>query len=298
MTAKTIVITGANSGIGFASALYLARAGHHVVMACRNADKAERAEQDIRRQVTDAKISVLPLDIADLDSIANFARRYAAEVGHLDILINNAGIAAVPFARTRTGIELNLATNYLGAFALTGELLHCFRQDRPGRIVNVNSLMHRFGRLNLEDLNWETRQYNEWQAYFSSKIALLLFTMELDRRLKRSGGQLIALAAHPGLADTNISTQRASLSDARPVSKWIHEKIRLMIPSAESAARSILYAATQEDLSGGEFCGPRAIVAGKPVEARVSPVLGDTATGKRLWALSESLTGVCYLSDV
>jgi len=298
MAGRNIVITGANTGIGYELALHCARGGDHVVMACRNSEKAGRAQRRILEVVPQAAISVIPLDISELESVREFGHRYADQVGDLDILINNAGVVAQPLSRTRAGHEMQLATNYTGIFALTGTLLPFFRHAAPGRIVNVGSLTHLLGELDLSDLNWEKKAYDEWQAYYISKLALLVYTFELDRRLRCSGRSVVALAAHPGTANTEIGNHRASLSDERPVSKWFHEQVRKIIPSASSAARSIIVAASDEDVRGGEYYGPNFVIAGRPRRARVRSITRDLGIGRRLWEISESMTGVRYLSDV
>lgn len=297
MTTKTVVITGANAGIGFETALHFARRGDKVVMACRNMQKAQQAQQRILDEAPDSTICLIPLDVSDLESIQEFGCQFADQVGQLDTLINNAGVTALPLTRTRAGHELQLATNYTGVFALVGTLLPYFREE-AGRIVNVGSFMHLFGELDLTDLNWEKKVYDEWQAYFLSKLALLVFTVELNRRLQSSGSHVVALAAHPGVADTEIVNHGAWLSDDRPISKWFHGQLRKLIPSPAAAARSIIVAATDKDVRGGEYYGPGLLVAGRPRRARIKSVARDLGIGKRLWSLSESMTGVSYLSDL
>jgi NAD(P)-dependent dehydrogenase (short-subunit alcohol dehydrogenase family) len=220
-------------------------------------------------------------------------------VGELDILVNNAGVVAIPFGRNRAGHELQIATNYLGTFALTGLLLPCFRRNSAARIVNVGSLTHRLGKLNVEDLNWEIRDYSHWKAYANSKVAVLSFTLELNRRLQASGSNIIALAAHPGFANTNVHEGSPALNPTHPVSKWIFNKMKAVTPSAASAARSVILAADSDDVSGGDYYGPGGFleISGKPAVARIKPIVRDTELAKRLWAVSEYMTGVSYLAD-
>jgi NAD(P)-dependent dehydrogenase (short-subunit alcohol dehydrogenase family) len=181
---KVAVITGANGGLGYQTALELARMGMSVVMACRNVDRARKAQAELLAEVPDAEATVIPLDVSEPDSIREFGRQLSAQVGRLDLLINNAGIVLVPLVRNSVGQELHLATNHLGAFSLTGTLLPLFPGNAQARIVNVVSLAHRFAKLDLDDLNWEKTPYSEWRAYARSKLLLLSFTMELDRRLR------------------------------------------------------------------------------------------------------------------
>ncbi|MDH5172827.1 MAG: oxidoreductase [Gammaproteobacteria bacterium] len=299
MTISNVVITGANSGIGFESALHFARGGANVVMACRSTDKAQVAQSQILAAVPAASTRVIRLDVADLQSVHEFKRQFEQEIGELDLLVNNAGIVAIPLARNSAGHELQLATNYLGAFALTGLLLPFFRKDTPARIVNVGSLAHRIGKLNIEDLNWERTDYDQWKAYANSKVAMLSFTLELNRRLGKTGSRVIALAAHPGFANTNIHRNSPALSRTNPVSKWFHSKMERFIPTAANAARPIILAAEGNGVEGGDYYGPGGFleIGGKPSRARINPLAKDTDLGKRLWGVSESLTGVSYLPD-
>jgi len=295
---RVAVITGANSGLGFQAALRLARMGAGVVMACRSAERAEAARRDLVAAVPDAEAIVLPLDVSEPESIRQFGEQFAEQVGRLDLLINNAGIVGVPLTRNSVGHELHLATNYLGAFALTGTLLPFFREEVPTRIVNIGSLAHRFARLELEDLNWEKARYGEWRAYARSKLALLGFTMELERRLRRGGGSAIALAAHPGFAATEIGRHNASLTPSNAFGKWFNGKLETMVPTAAVAADPIVHAATAEVVRGGDYYGPTGLleIGGSVGRARLNPIARDVDAGRRLWSLSEAMTGVEYLS--
>jgi NAD(P)-dependent dehydrogenase (short-subunit alcohol dehydrogenase family) len=295
----TAVITGANAGLGFQTASKLARAGARIVMACRNIEKARKAQSDLLAQVPDAQTIVIALDVSEPASIREFAREFSDRVGQLDILVNNAGVVGIPLARNSAGHELNLATNYLGAFALTGMLLPFVRDAAPARIVNVGSLGHRLAKLDLDDLNWERAPYNQWKSYARSKLALLSFTIELNRRLQQRGSQIIAVAAHPGFAATEIGKDSAGLTPKNPFNKWFQEKVTPLIPTAADAARPIVRAACAEDVRGGDYYGPSGLleIAGKPGRARLNRIARDVELGRRLWALSESMTGVGYLSE-
>lgn len=297
---KTVVITGANSGIGLASAFHFARNGERVVMACRSLDKANKAKDQILAEVPNAQLVVLPLDVSSLDSVHEFARLFVEQVGQLDVLINNAGIVAIPLSRNAAGHELQLATNYLGAFALTGLLLPSFNPQRQGRIVSIGSLAHKFGKLPVEDLNWERTPYNEWKAYANSKVATLSFTIDLNRRLQAGGYNIMALGAHPGFANTNITQNSPSLSNKGGFHSWIQDKMQQKIPTAEQAAEAMIMAAESDAVRGGEYYGPTGFleIGGKAGKAKINKIAFDTLKAKELWAVSESMTGVSYLSGL
>lgn len=295
------VITGANGGLGFQASLALARMGMSVVMACRSMEKARKAQSELLAEVPGAQAMVMPLDVSEPGSIREFGRQLSAQVGRLDLLINNAGVVLVPLARNSVGQELHLATNHLGAFALTGTLLPFFREDAPARIVNVGSLAHRFARLDLDDLDWEKTAYGEWRAYARSKLALLGFTMELDRRLRKKGSHIIALGADPGFANTNAGRGTAALTPRNAFQRWFSEKVvEPRIPKAPVAVRSIVHAASAEGVNGGDYYAPRGLLGtrGRTGRARVNPIAKDSDVGRRLWALSEEMTGVRYLSSL
>jgi NAD(P)-dependent dehydrogenase (short-subunit alcohol dehydrogenase family) len=301
MSKKVAVITGASGGLGLQATLELSRMGMSVILACRNMDKAKKAMDVLLSQVPNADAMALPLDVSEPESIAAFCRQFASQVGQLDLLINNAGVVLAPLERNSVGHELHLATNYLGPFALTGRLLPFFREACPTRVVNVGSLAHRLVKLDLDELNWETTRYGEWRAYGRSKLALQTFTAELDRRLRRANRKMIAVAAHPGFADTeagrNIPVMQAETGRFR----WLLERtLRPLIPKAHDATRPIIHAATAEGVKGGACFGPSSFLEtrGATGRARVNPVAHDIDTGRRLWALSERMTGVRYLSEL
>jgi NAD(P)-dependent dehydrogenase (short-subunit alcohol dehydrogenase family) len=279
MDGRTVVVTGANSGIGLAAARELGRTGAHVVLAVRDVEKGERAaagvpgDREVRR-----------LDLADLDSVRAFAEGWS---GDLDVLVNNAGVMAVPEGRTADGFELQLGTNHLGHFALTGLLLPAITD----RVVTVSSAAHRMGRIDLDDLNWEHRRYRRWPAYGQSKLANLLFTMELERRLVEAGSPLRALAAHPGWAATNLQGRSGNsvLDVAMRVSN------RFFAQSDAMGALPTLYAVA-EDLPGGTYVGPdgRSEQRGHPTVVGRSAAARDADAARRLWERSEELTGVHF----
>jgi NAD(P)-dependent dehydrogenase (short-subunit alcohol dehydrogenase family) len=298
VSAAVAVITGANAGIGYQTALALARTGASIVMACRSVERARKAQSDLLEQVPAARTTILPLDLSEPESIEAFGRRLSDQCDRLDLLINNAGVVGIPLSRNRVGHEMQLATNYLGAFALTGTLLPLLREDGPARVVNVGSLAHRLAQLDLADLNWEKTPYNPWKAYSRSKLAMLSFTMELNRRLRRSGSNIVAVGAHPGFAATEVAKNNPALTPRNAFIGWLYEKIGALLPAAE-ASTPIVRAARDDGVSGGDYYGPSGFleIRGEAGKARVDPIARDVETGRRLWTLSESMTGIRYLSD-
>jgi NAD(P)-dependent dehydrogenase (short-subunit alcohol dehydrogenase family) len=295
-----VVITGANAGLGFETALALARDGASVVLACRSLERAQKARSELLEQVPEATATVLPLDVSEPESIRAFVRALEERCGRLDVLIHNAGIVGVPLGRNSIGHELQLATNYLGPFALTGLVLPLFREGPRARVVNVGSHANLFSKLPLDDPNWERTRYRELAAYARAKVALLAFTMELERRLRRAGSPVIALGAHPGFAATDIRRHSPKLSATSFVGRGLERLGALFTPTAAEACRSIVHAACGEGVRGGDYWGPSGLleIRGAPGPARVNPVARDVERGRRLWSLSESLTGVRYLSDL
>jgi NAD(P)-dependent dehydrogenase (short-subunit alcohol dehydrogenase family) len=273
---RTVIITGANSGLGAVTARELARTGASVIMAVRTLSKGEAAA----RQMT-GDIEVRQLDLQDLSSV----RRFADGVDKVDVLINNAGIMATPYAVTVDGFESQLGTNHLGHFALTTLLL----PKLTDRVVTVSSMLHWPGRIDFGDLNWETRRYSPWLAYNQSKLANLLFTGDLQRRLVAAGSPLRAVAAHPGYSHTNLqgATGR-QLSDT-----LMSAATRVFATDADFGARQTLYAASQ-DLPGDTFIGPRFGNLGRTQPVGRSRAARDAAMATALWELSEQLTGTKF----
>lgn len=269
---RTVVITGANSGLGAVTARELARRGATVIMAVRDTRKGEAAARTMAGQV-----EVRELDLQDLSSV----RRFADGVSGADVLINNAGIMAVPYALTVDGFESQIGTNHLGHFALTNLLL----PRLTDRVVTVSSMAHWPGRINLEDLNWRSRRYSPWLAYSQSKLANLLFISELQRRLTAAGSPLRALAAHPGYSHTNLQgASGRKLGDA-----LMSAATRVVATDADFGARQTLYAASQ-DLPGDTFVGPRFGYLGRTQPVGRSRRAKDAGMAAALWALSEQLT--------
>jgi NAD(P)-dependent dehydrogenase (short-subunit alcohol dehydrogenase family) len=286
---RIAVITGANSGIGLEAAQGLAHAGGRVIMACRDTAKGNAAAETIRRATPGAELEVAKLDLASLDSVRAFAERYPHD--RLDLLINNAGVMASPHRKTADGFELQFATNHLGHFALTGLLLDRLLGTPEARVVTVSSTAHKFGRINFDDLQGE-RSYHRWRAYGQSKLANLLFTFELERRLRATDADLLSVAAHPGYSATNLQFAATPSRIERLGSVVLN---RVYAQSAERGALPTLYAATAE-IPGGSFVGPDGFqeMRGNPKVVKATRAARDPETARRLWEASEQLTGVRF----
>ncbi|MFP5305026.1 MAG: oxidoreductase, partial [Gammaproteobacteria bacterium] len=254
---RRFVVTGANSGLGLDTCIALAAAGATVIMACRNPEKAAAAAAELRRRVPSAQPEPMALDLADLASVRSFAAELSARYDRLDVLINNAGVMAIPLQRTRDGFEMQIGTNHFGHFALTGLLFGLLQATAGARIVNVASLAHRWTRgLDLGDPGFERRRYNKWDAYGKSKLANLLFTFELDRRLRAAHSGVAAVAAHPGYAATNlqfVGPEQEGSALGRALMRFGNA---LFAQPASMGALPTLYAATAADVHGGDFIGP------------------------------------------
>lgn len=295
-TGRIAVITGANSGIGYEAAKALAGAGAKVIIASRNERKGAAALASIRAATPDADIAFEPLDLASLDSVARTAARIAAAVPRIDLLINNAGVMAIPDRHeTEDGFEMQMGANYIGHFAWTMRLLpKVFLADNP-RVVTVSSLAHRSGRINFDDLQWQ-RNYGPWRAYCQSKLATLLFSLELDRAARAEGWQLKSLAAHPGYAVTGLQSAGPRMGRNRP--SFLERFGKLVEPifsqSAAAGALPTLFAATSPDAEGGTMYGPNGFyeLKGPPARAKIAAHARDPAIWRRLWDISEQLTGL------
>ena len=288
---RVAIVTGANSGLGLIDARELARAGAQVVMACRNVEKGEAAAAGIRAEVPGADVSVEALDLADLSSVREFAGRVGEGFERVDLLINNAGVMAPPRRLTKDGFESQFGTNHLGHYALTGLLMGRLLAAPAPRVVTESSGAHRMGRINFADLQGEHR-YVRWLAYGQSKLANLLFCFELQRRAGEAATDLRSLAAHPGYARTNLQFA-APPAYERAVMAVTNV---LIAQSAEMGALPTLYAATVEDLPGGSFVGPSGFMEGRgyPHIVRAAGRADNEDDQRRLWEVSEELTGVRY----
>jgi len=284
---RTAVVTGANAGLGYETALGLAGLGAHVVLACRSTDRAEMAAADIRARAPGASLEVRHLDLASLASVAGFARDLRSSRQDLDLLVNNAGIMAVDEGRTADGFELQLGTNHLGHFALTAQLLPLLLATPGSRVATMSSMGHRAGRLAPDDLMGARRGYDRWRAYFQSKLANLLFTAELHRRLEAAGASTVAVAAHPGGSRTDLGTEGTSGSN-----RAMSAVVPALTQPAATGALPMLRALTAPDVLGGEFYGPRFVGVGHPVRETPSRRARRAEDARLLWTESERLTGV------
>jgi len=284
-TGRIAIVTGANSGIGYETARVLAQKGARVIMACRSMGKANKAAIQIRAENPIGKVEVMQLDLADLDSIHSFADDFKTRYPKLDLLINNAGIMLPPFSQTKQGFEIQFGVNHLGHFALTGLLLDELMRTKLSRIVTVSSIYHRLGRIDFENLNAE-KEYSANAAYGQSKLANLLFTFELDRKLQAVRKEPIATAAHPGWSKTNLQQYSRGY-------KFLN---RFLGQSPEIGALPILRAATAPDVQGGDYYGPnkRMGLLGYPELEKPNDRSRDAAVATNLWNISEILSGVHY----
>ena len=288
-TGKRAIVTGANSGVGFQSARELARAGAEVVLACRSAERGEAAAAKIRAEQPGARVEASVLDLSTLASVRAFAERASSKP--LDILVNNAGISITPKREvTPDGFEKQLATNYLGHFALTGLLLPSLLRAAAPRVVSVSSLAHTRAKFFFDDLQLE-RGYNPLTAYAQSKLAMLVYARELGRRSREAGSKLVSIGAHPGISKTAIGKEGTGLLK-------VATQVYLAIFGRDEAQSALpqLYAAVASDAEPGGYYGPDGAGerGGYPAPAKVAPQAADPAAGPRLWALSEQATGIHY----
>lgn len=293
MAGKTAVITGATSGIGFETAKVLAQRGAQVWLACRDTVKARLAAERIEAQGAARPVQVVALDLASLQSVRQCAESLRQQLPHLDILINNAGVMVPPYSLTQEGFELQFGTNHLGHFALTGHLISLLRTTRNARIVTVSSVAHHFGAMKFEDLQ-SRRGYSPGKAYAQSKLANLLFTYELQRRLQAAGSETLALAAHPGWARTEL--QRHVNSNV--ILRWLFKIAeRFLSQDARGGALPTLRAAADPRVSPGDFYGPDGFLQSKgaPVRVNSNSASRNRAWQQELWKVSQELTGVAYL---
>jgi NAD(P)-dependent dehydrogenase (short-subunit alcohol dehydrogenase family) len=286
---RVAVVTGANSGLGLVTARELARAGATVVMACRNLDKGHAAVDRVRVAAPDAEVQLEQLDLASLASVRGFAERFRESHEGLDLLINNAGVMAPPRRSTADGFELQFGTNHLGHFALTTALLDEMEGRADARVVTLSSTAHKMGRINFDNLNGD-RHYFRWNAYGQSKLANLLFALELDRRLRASGSTVKSLAAHPGYAATNLQSAGPPLFDRLVMVA----SNAIIAQSDEMGALPSLYAATEPGLEGGTYVGPDSFreQRGHPTVVQPNDRARDEQTARRLWEVSERMTAV------
>lgn len=283
---KVAIVTGANSGIGYETALELAKKGATVVMACRNLQKAEAAANQIRQSNPVGTVDVMELDLGDLDSVRQFAAAFQARYDRLDMLINNAGVMVPPYGKTAQGFETQFGVNHLGHFALTGLLLDVLLQTPQSRVVTVSSAAHRFGQIDFDDLHWEDKAYKANPAYGQSKLANLLFTYELQRKLAAARKDTIAVAAHPGWTETNLQQHSGLASTLNP----------FLAQPQSMGALPTLRAAVDLRANGGDYYGPAGFMEmrGHPVPVQSNDASHNLADARQLWEVSEQLTGVTF----
>jgi len=292
---RVAVVTGANSGLGYETSLALARKGAQVIMACRNMEKGQKAVDDVGQLVAGAKLDLMPLDLSSLESVRAFAADFLSRYDQLDLLINNAGVMAIPRRETADGFEMQFGTNHLGHFALTGLLLDVILKTTGSRIVNVSSVAHTMGTINFDDLQGE-KEYTRYGAYGQSKLANLLFTFELQRQLEAVRAQTISVAAHPGYSATNLQHVPAQATNNFLDKLLTSLGNRFMAQPQEMGALPQIYAAVAPDVKGGAYYGPDGFMEtrGYPTEVKARPKAHDRAVAERLWQVSEELTGVTY----
>ncbi len=285
-TGKTAIVTGGSSGLGLETASVLAQKNARVIIAVRNLEKGNAASNVIKKTFPDADITIMKLDLSDLSSITAFAGKFNSRFSQLDLLINNAGVMAPPFQKTTDGFELQMGTNHLGHFALTGHLIDVIKNTPKSRIVTVSSMAHKMGNIDFDDLNWEKRSYKKWNAYGDSKIANLYFTYALQKRLEQDGSHVIAAAAHPGWTATEL--QRHTL-----LFSTLNHVFAQTIPMGTLPT---LYAAVHEDVNGSDFIGPSGVmeVRGYPRKVTSNSLSRNEKNAEKLWDLSQQLTRVQF----
>lgn len=283
---RVFIITGSNAGLGAAAVELLAGKGASIVLAIRNRAKGERVVEKVLQKYKNAQLDILELDLASLQSIAQFSTEFSQKYQRLDVLINNAGVMACPFSHTADGFEMQIGVNHLGHFALTAHLLPLLQQTPGSRLVNTASLAHKAGRINFSDLNWEKRKYIPSRAYCDSKLANLYFTYELARKLQSRPNAPIICAAHPGWAKTELM-RYSGIADFGT---------RLLAQSIEMGALPIVRAAVDPEAEMGDYFGPSRVfeIFGHPVKVSSSKRAQNQDHARKLWSLSEELTKVTY----
>jgi NAD(P)-dependent dehydrogenase (short-subunit alcohol dehydrogenase family) len=293
LTGKVIIVTGANSGIGFEAAKEFARKGAQTILACRSMAKAQTALNEIQAEIPDAPAEIMELDLASLDSVRQFAAAFKAKYDRLDVLVNNAGIMMVPYGTTEDGFERQFGTNHLVHFALTGLLIDLLLKTPSSRVVNVSSGGHRFGKMDFDNLMFEAgKGYSPMSAYGRSKLANLLFTYELQRRFEAAGATALSVAAHPGISRTNLTGHM----EDRWYFKLFTPLMPLFLQSAAMGALPTLRAAVDANVTGGQYFGPDGAreQRGYPVPVESNEASHNEADAQKLWQVSEVLTGVQF----
>ena len=295
LSGRTIVVTGANSGLGYEGSLAFAGKGAHVVMACRTAEKGASARAKIVAAHPGAQVEVMALDLASLASIRRFAEELSARVQRIDVLCNNAGVMALPRRETADGFEMQIGTNHFGHFALTGLVLPKLLATPGARIVTQSSGAHRGGRMSFDDLHGR-KSYRKWITYSQTKLANLLFMFELDRRLRAKGANAISVACHPGYSATELQGAGPRMEGSSFMERIMELGNQLLAQDAATGALPMLYAATSGDVKGGDYWGPDGLgeMWGGPKRVTTTKRAQSVEDARRLWTVSEEATGVRY----
>ena len=287
---RIAIVTGANIGLGFETTRALAKKGAKVIMACRNLQKAEAAKAAIVERVKNADLEIIQLDLSKLSSVRTFAEAFKRKYSQLDLLINNAGVMIPPYTKTEDDFELQMGVNYFAHFLLTNLLFPLLDKTSDSRIVTLSSIAHKKGKIDFENLHAE-KSYSKIEAYQQSKLACLMFTIELQRRLEKAGSKVISVAAHPGVSNTNLGQH---------IPKWVMVLampfFSFMIHKPEKAAQPSLMAALDESVTGGDYFGPTGYreMKGKPDKVKPEPHAFDEEVAEKLWEVSEELTGKSF----
>ena len=293
---KTIVITGANSGLGFEITKILSTKNPHIIMACRNFEKAEKAKASILKENPEASLEIMEIDLSKLASVKNFAKQFSGKFDKLDILFNNAGVMFAPKVITEDGFELHMAANHFGHFALTGLLMDKLAKAENARVISISSMGHRFGKVNLKNVNYEKGLYNRIMAYSNSKIANLYFSYELDRKLKESKSSIISVAAHPGWTRTNLQTAGGAIDNSKGSIRFWNFMNIFFSQEVDMGVLPQLRAAFDPNVKGGEYFSPEKFLhlRGYPIIKPSSRRSRNKKNAQQFWEVSEELTGVKY----
>jgi len=296
LTGKTIIITGANSGTGFAATKFMSAKGATIIMACRNPDKANKALQSIKKDNAEAKLDFIQLDLGSLASIRQFSEEFKKKYGSLDILINNAGMSQTPDIKTEDGFEMQIGVNHLGHYALTGHLMDRLVSTKDSRVVTMSSMNHEQGIMNFDNLFLEG-EYHQMKAYEQSKLANLLFSYELHRRLGRAGVSVESIAAHPGFVKSNIMKSNEYTKRSFGFTLMFNVFDALLAMTPDKGSLGIMRAATDRTLKNGDYVGPTNIggFRGFPKLLTSSERSYNEIDANKLWEMSEQLTGVEYV---
>ncbi|GEN52724.1 oxidoreductase [Halobacillus faecis] len=293
MKGQTVIVTGGNSGLGYESVKVLSKRGATVILGSRSMERGQEAYLSIQKENPNAEIDVMSLDLSDLESVKSFAEAYKEKYDRLDLLLNNAGVMTTPYGKTKDGFEQQLGINHLGHFALTGHLFETLKKTPNARIVNISSNAHKSGKMNFDNLMFEGgKGYTPMKAYAQSKLANLLFTQELQRKVKENGLDITVTAAHPGIASTNLMRH----IEDKFLFKILGRLLAPMTQEAHEGALPGLRAATDPEVQGGEYFGPGGRWEMKGAPVTVSPITKsyDVMDADQLWKVSEELTGVTY----